>query len=150
MPLVGSILERAMLARYARSFSMTFGAGLPVIESLRGAARSTDNRHLEGCFDDMRQRIQRGQTFTRSAAEAGVFDPLILQMLSVGETTGSLAEVHRDIAETYEGEVDYDLKHLTDLIEPLLIVGAGIVVFILALGVYLPMWELSTAMRGGG
>lgn len=149
VPVVGSILERAMLARYARSFAMTLGAGLDVIESLRTSARASDNRFVERRLGDMIELIQKGESFTRAATTVGIFDPVILQMLSVGETTGALGESHQDVAEAYESEVDYDLRRLTDLIEPMLIVGAGVIVFILALGVYLPMWELSTAIKGG-
>jgi MSHA biogenesis protein MshG len=67
----------------------------------------------------------------------------------VGEETGRVAELHKEIADAYEAEVDYDLKRLSDAIEPILIVGMGVVVLILALGVYLPMWDLATAVKGG-
>ena len=94
----------------------------------------------------MRNGIERGDTITRTAAATGLFTPLVLQMLSIGEETGAVDDLLQEVAEFYEREVDYDLKNLSSSIEPILIVAIGIMVLILALGVFLPMWDLATAI----
>ncbi len=149
IPIVGSIVERATLARYARSFAMTFTAGVPVIQTLQIVARAVDNDWIASGIRAMQSGIERGETLARAAAASGLFDPLMLQMIAVGEESGALGDMHREVAETYESEVDYDLKRLSDNLEPLLIVGIGAVVLVLALGVYLPMWDLATAVKSG-
>jgi MSHA biogenesis protein MshG len=148
IPGIGSILERATLARYARSVSMTFKSGVPVIQALAALGKTLGNEYIADRIMGMRQRIERGETMTRAASVAGVFTPLVIQMMAVGEESGAVAEMHEQIAEAYEAEVDYDLKHLSDVIEPILIVAIGGMVFILALGVYLPMWEMGGAAQG--
>ncbi len=148
IPGIGSILERATLARYARSVARTFKSGVPVIQALEALRRTVGNAYVADRIAGMRERIERGETMTRAASVAGVFTPLVIQMMAVGEETGAVAEMHEQIAESYEAEVDYDLKHLSDVIEPILIVAIGGMVFVLALGVYLPMWEMGGAAQG--
>jgi MSHA biogenesis protein MshG len=95
----------------------------------------------------MRTGIERGDSITRTATITGMFTPLVLQMLSVGEETGSVDDMLMEVAEYYEREVDYDIKNLSSAIEPILIVAIGIMVLILALGVFLPMWDMATVIR---
>ena len=93
------------------------------------------------------QGIERGDTLTRSATQAEIFTPLVLQMLAVGEESGSVDTMLEDVAQFYEREVDYDLKNLSSAIEPVLIVIIGGMVLVLALGVFLPMWNLASIAR---
>ena len=95
----------------------------------------------------MREGVERGDTITRTAAGTGMFPPLVLQMISVGEDTGAVDDLMFDVADYYEREVEYDLKNLSSAIEPVLIIGIGILVLILALGVFLPMWDLGSAIK---
>ncbi len=148
IPIVGSIVERATLARFARSFAVTSAAGVPVLGTLEMVARAVDNDYVAKRVIRMRESIERGETMTRAAAACGLFDPLMLQMMAVGEETGTVPDMFREIAESYESEVDYDLKRLSDTIEPVMIVCIGGIVLILALGVYLPMWDMASAARG--
>jgi MSHA biogenesis protein MshG len=150
VPAIGNIIERATLARYAQSVAMTFSAGVPAVEALKVVARAADNEYLAAKLSGVRTAVERGESLSRAATASGIFTPLILQMMTVGEETGRIAEMHLQIAESYEAEVDYDLKRLSDAIEPILIVGIGAVVLVLALGVYLPMWDMSTAMKQMG
>ncbi len=147
IPIVGSILLRATLTRFARAFAMSFSAGVPLVQALNLTARAVDNVYVEGRLDKMRNGIERGDTLTRSARSSGMFTPLVLQMLSVGEETGAVDQMMLEVAEFYEREVDYDLKNLTSAIEPILIIFIGGMVLVLALGVFLPMWNLSQVMR---
>ena len=150
LPIVGNIIERATLARFARSFAVTASAGIPVLQTLQTVANAVDNDYVAERILTMRSHIERGETLTRAAAACGLFDAMILQMLSVGEEIGAVPEMCREIAETFEAEVDYELKNLSDTIEPIMIVVIGGIVLVLALGVYLPMWDMAGAAKGGG
>jgi MSHA biogenesis protein MshG len=150
IPAIGNIIERATLARYAQSVAMTFSAGVPAVEALQVVAKAADNEYLSSKLAGMRAAVSRGESLSRAATASGIFTPLILQMMTVGEETGQIAEMHTQISDAYEAEVDYDLKRLSDAIEPILIVGIGAVVLVLALGVYLPMWDMATAVKQMG
>lgn len=143
IPLVGSIVLRATLARFARAFSMASRSGVPLMQALRVVARAVDNEYMAQKIVAMREGIERGESIARTAATMGVFTPLVLQMLSVGEETGQVDEMLEEVAEFYETEVDYDVKNFADLIQPILTLAVGAIVFILALGVFLPMWDLT-------
>lgn len=147
LPIVGSIILRATLGRFARSFAMAFRAGVPLIQALTVVARAVDNDFVAERITVMRNGIERGDSLTRTAAATGMFTPLVLQMLAVGEETGAVDDLLQEVAEFYEREVDYDLKNLSAAIEPILIVAVGILVLILALGVFLPMWDLTQVAR---
>ena len=147
IPIVGSILLRSSLARFARSFSMGYGSGVPLVQALSYTSRAIENSYLGGKLDEMRNLLERGETLTRSAASLQIFTPLVLQMLAVGEETGSVDSMLLEVAGFYEREVQYELKNLTSAIEPILIVVIGGMVLVLALGVFLPMWNLGSMMR---
>lgn len=148
IPIIGSIILRATLARFARSFSMSLRAGVPLVTGLALVSRAVDNVFIGGHIADMRTGVERGDTLTRTAASTEMFTPLIIQMLTVGEETGNVDEMLEEVADFYDREVDYDVKNLTSAIEPILIVFIGIMVLVLALGVFLPMWDLASAAKG--
>lgn len=148
-PVIGSILFKSSLARYARAFAMTYRAGVPLIEGLTLVARAVDNQFLADRILNMRNGVERGESLFRTSAATGVFTPLVLQMVSVGEETGAMDSMLEEVAIFYEGEVDYELKRLGQSIEPILIVSIGIMVLILALGVFLPMWDLAQVAHAG-
>lgn len=147
LPIVGSIINRSLLARFSRSFAMATRAGVPLIQTMTVVSRATDNSYISDRILDMRNGIERGDTLTRTAAATNLFTPLVLQMMAVGEETGAVDDLLQEVAEYYEREVDYDLKNLSAAIEPILIIAIGIMVFILALGVFLPMWDLASAYK---
>ena len=150
LPIVGAIFERIALARFTRTFAMMYRAGVPLLQTLSINSASVGNRYIGQAILAMREGIERGEALTRTASASGLFTPLVLQMMAVGEETGALDDLFVEVADFYEEEVDYDLKQLADAIEPILIVGMGIMVLVLALGVFLPMWELASAAKGGG
>jgi len=149
LPAVGGIIYRASLGRFARALALTIKAGVPLVQGLTVVSRAVDNDYVGGQVAQMRDGVERGETITRTAAATGMFPPLVLQMLAVGEETGAVDELMGEVAGYYEREVDYDLKNLSDAIQPILIIFIGILVFILALGVFLPMWDLPQAVKGG-
>lgn len=148
VPIMGSIILRATLSRFARAFSMTQRAGVPLIQGLVVVSRAVDNNFIEHHIASMRTGIERGDSLTRTAQNTEMFTPLVIQMLSVGEETGAVDEMLDQVADFYDREVDYDLKNLTSAIEPILIIAIGAMVLVLALGVFLPMWDLIGAAKG--
>jgi MSHA biogenesis protein MshG len=120
---------------------------MPVIQTLRGIAQSSGNAFMSARVLEMREAVERGEPLSRAAASVGMFPPLVLQMLAVGEETGELPDLLDEVAGFYEREVDYALKNLSAAIEPILIVTVGGIVCILALGVMLPMWEMISRVQ---
>ena len=133
----------ATLGRFARSFSMSLASGVPLLQALSTVSRAIDNEYVGQRIAEMRSGIERGDSLTRSAAHTGMFSPLVLQMLSVGEESGAIDDLLAEVAGFYEREVDYDIKNLAQAIEPILIVVMAVLVLILALGVFLPMWDMA-------
>lgn len=142
IPLAGKIIQKGTLARFARSLSLSIRSGVPIVQGLTVVAQTVENAYISSRVDQMRDGVERGESILRTAVTSGVFTPIVLQMISVGEETGELDDLMDEIAQMYEREVDYELKTLSSKIEPILIVGLGVLVLILALGVFLPIWDL--------
>lgn len=145
LPFIGSIIERIILARFCRSFSMMLAAGVPLLQALVIISRSLGNEYVGSQVRVMRIGVERGDSLTNTAAATNLFPPLVLQMISVGEETGSVDNMLLECAEFYENEIDYDLKRMSDAIEPVIMVAMGGIVLVLALGIFLPMWDLGKA-----
>lgn len=143
LPLAGDIIYRATLARFMRLFAMSIRAGVPLITALTVVARALGNDHVEQRILSMQTGIERGESITQTAAATGLFDALVMQMMAVGEETGSIDTLLAEVGEFYEAEVAYDIERLSARIEPILTVVIAIIVLVLALGVFLPMWSLS-------
>ncbi|MBW8779409.1 MAG: type II secretion system F family protein [Burkholderiales bacterium] len=142
VPLAGKIVRKAMLARMARSLSLSLKSGVPVEQALSVVAQTVENSHMARKVEQMRASVERGESILRAAVGSGVFTPVVLQMIAVGEETGALDELLEEIGELYTNEVQYELKTLAQQIEPIMIVFIGILVLTLALGVFLPIWDL--------
>jgi len=147
-PVVGSIATKAAMARICRSFALSLDAGVPAVQGLNLIARATGNEYMTEGVLALRNGVERGESLSRAAQMLDLFTPLALQMLSIGEETGDLGELLTEIADFYEREVDYELDNLSQSMEPILILAVGIMVLILALGVFLPLWDMAAA--GGG
>ncbi len=143
VPVVGDILLRAYLARFARSFAMAYGAGVPIVQGMGVISRSVGNDYIARHIAAMREGIERGETLTVTANRTGMFTPVVMQMFAVGEEAGNLEEMMTYIADFYEEEVDYDIKTLSDRLEPLIYVFVGALVLVLALGIFVPMWDIA-------
>lgn len=141
-PIVGRIILKGTLARFSRSFALSSKSGVPIVQALTVVAQTVDNAYISSRIEQMRDGVERGDSILRTAAVAGVFTPVVLQMIAVGEETGAIDDLMDEIAGMYEHEVEYELKNLSANIEPILIVGLGILVLILALGIFLPIWDL--------
>ena len=146
IPVAGKIILKATLARFARSFALAMRSGVPVVQSLATVAQTVDNDFIARKIEKMREGVERGEAVLRTATASGVFTPIVLQMIAVGEETGAVDDLMEEIADMYQREVEYELKTLSSQIEPILIIALGIMVLILALGVFLPIWDLGRAM----
>ncbi|MBI2306814.1 MAG: type II secretion system F family protein [Rhodocyclales bacterium] len=142
IPIAGKILHKAALARFARSFALGTRSGVPVMQALANSAQTVDNSYIAKRIDAMRENVERGESVLRSAIHTKIFTPVVLQMVAVGEESGALDDMMEEIGQMYQREVEYELKTLGAQIEPILIVCLGALVLVLALGVFLPMWDL--------
>jgi MSHA biogenesis protein MshG len=142
LPAIGPLLHEGILARVTRSLSISLNAGMPVIQTLKIIAQSAGNEYMAEHIVRMRDAVERGDPVSRAAASIGMFTPLVVQMMAVGEETGDLADLLDEVADFYEREVDHKLRTLSAAVEPVLVVAVGAIVCVLALGVMLPMWEM--------
>lgn len=147
-PIAGKIIHKAALARFARSFALGTRSGVPVMQALSNSAQTVDNSYIAKRIDAMRENVERGESVLRAAITTQIFTPVVLQMVAVGEESGSLDEMMDEIGLMYQSEVEYELKTLGQQIEPILIVALGAMVLVLALGVFLPMWDLGKVALG--
>jgi len=122
LPLFGSLFKRIALSRFSRSFAMMLKSGVPILKALSIVAESVGNKSIGVAIEDMYRGVERGERLTSTASATGLFTPLVLQMMSVGEETGSVDTLLDDVADFYEEEIDYELKQLVDSIEPILLV----------------------------
>lgn len=144
IPFIGSIVQRAIYARFCRAFAMTIKANVPLMKGFKVVSNVADNAYLAQKILHMRHNVEKGEPLYIAAKNSKLFSPIVLQMLIVGEETGEIDSMLLEVAEYYEKDVDYDLKRLGDAIEPLLIIIIAAMVLILALGVFLPMWDISS------
>jgi MSHA biogenesis protein MshG len=142
LPVLGELLHLSILSRVTRSLSISLDAGLPMIQALTLLSRSSGNEYLGERLVRLRDAVERGEPLSNAAGGAGIFTPLVLQMVLVGEETGELSQLLEEVSGYYQREVDFRLRNLTAMLEPLLIIGVGAMVLILALGVFLPMWNM--------
>ncbi len=150
LPIVGEIIQKATLARFARSFALASMSGIPVLQALSVVAKTVDNAYIASKIDEMREAIERGESLSQCAQASGVFTPVVLQMIAVGEETGEVDVLLTEVAGMYERETAYSIKGLATKIEPLILLLLGVLVLVLALGIFLPMWSLGQAAMGRG
>jgi MSHA biogenesis protein MshG len=150
LPIIGEIILKATLARFARSFALSSQSGVPLVQALTVVAQTVDNAYIGSRIEQMRDGIERGESISRCAAATGVFTPVVLQMINVGEETGELDNLLFEIAGMYERETDYNIKGLSAAIEPILLAVIAVLVLLLALGVFLPLWNMGQAAMGKG
>lgn len=146
LPIAGKIIFKGTMARFARSFALATKSGLPILSALKLVSQTVDNDFISAKVTGMSTGIERGETILRTATQAGVFNPLVLQMIAVGEESGSLDDLMQEIADMYQADVEYDVKTLGSAIEPIMIIFLGVLVLILALGVFVPIWDMSSHM----
>lgn len=145
IPIAGKIIKKSTLARFARSLALAFKSGIPILQGLNVVSLVVDNAYMSRQIEQMRDGVERGESILRTAVASGVFNATVLQMIAVGEETGDMDGLMFEIAGMYERDVEYEVKTLAQQIEPIMIVTLGALVLILALGIFLPMWDLGKA-----
>ena len=144
LPIAGKIATKATLARFSRSFALALRTGVPVVQAMAVVASTLENAFVARAVEKMKEGVERGESVLRTAAASRIFTPVVLQMIAVGEESGALDEMLAEVADFYQQDVEYELKTLSAQIEPILIVFLGVLVLILALGVFLPIWDLGS------
>jgi len=150
LPIVGVIVLKATLARFARSFALSSESGMPLVPALTVVAKTVDNAYIGSRIEQMRDGIERGASIASCAASVGIFTPVVMQMITVGEETGELDAMLYEIAEMYEREVDQSIKGLSAAIEPILLAIISALMLVMALGIFLPLWNMGQAAMGRG
>jgi MSHA biogenesis protein MshG len=145
LPLIGHIIFKAILGRFANTLAMCIKAGIPWHSTFTIVSKTTDNDVIATRILQIRDLIEQGSSITQATSESGLFPPLVLQMIQIGEQTGSLDTLIAEVGEYYEREVAYKVKTLNDALEPLLLFIVGMIVLVLALGVFMPMWSMGQA-----
>ena len=142
LPLIGSILSKAGIARFCLSFSIACRSGVPIDQAFTLVSKVVDNAFYERRINQMRDGITRGETMLRIAQSAGIFKAMELQMIAVGEATGEMEKMMEQVAQMYQEEVQYEVGRLGSAIEPILLAVMGGLVLVLMLGIFLPLWDL--------
>ena len=147
IPVFGPLFLKIALSRFAYIFVMLNRSGIPILQTLEITASTIDNVILSQTIEEIKRKIQGGSSLTNAMSESGKFTPLVIQMLSVGETSGTLDEMLMRVTEYYDIEVENSIKKLSSYVEPTLTFFLGIVVLFLALAVFLPWWNLASLFR---
>jgi len=146
VPVIGPILNKAAIARYARTLSTMFAAGVPLVEALESVAGATGNIVYENAVNNMRDEVSTGQRLQRAQENTGLFPNMVNQMIAVGEESGSLDEMSGKVATFYEAEVDNAVDAMSSLLEPLIMVVLGVLVGGLVVAMYLPIFKLASVV----
>jgi len=142
MPIFGPLVTKMAVARFSRNLSMMLDAGVPIIQALAIVGQASNNWKIEQTVRDIQDSIRGGRSFASPLAKAEVFPPMVAQMVAVGEESGTLAEMLGSIADFYEDEVETATEQLSSLIEPVLIVGLGVVIGSMVIALYMPIFSL--------
>lgn len=146
LPIVGSILEKAAIARFARTLSTMFSAGVPLVEALQSVAGATGNIVFEKAVLQMKDEVATGQRLQRAMENTELFPNMVIQMIAVGEESGSLDQMSAKVADFYEADVDNAVDSMSSLLEPLIMAILGVLVGGLVIAMYLPIFKLGAVV----
>jgi type IV pilus assembly protein PilC len=149
LPVMGSILRKIAVARFCRTMSTLLASGVPILDGLDITARTSGNAIIEDAIQTTRKSIERGETIAAPLKQTGVFPPMVVQMIGVGEATGAIDTMLSKIADFYEEEVDTAVAGMLTLLEPIMIAFLGIVVGGIVIAMYLPIFGLISQLAGG-
>ncbi len=146
IPVVGDLINKSVMTRFTKMFETLNKSGLPIIQTLQTVSQAVGNAAVEQSIKKVALGVEKGQGISGSMKRINLFPPLVMRMISIGEQSGSLDEMLSSIAQHYDMEVEYAIKSLTSLIEPILTVLIGGMVMVLALGIFMPMWGMVGAL----
>jgi MSHA biogenesis protein MshG len=143
IPLVGPIIKKSALGRFSKGLSLMLKSGIPILQAFGVLIHAVDNSYISFHLNKIRESIDKGNTVYGSFKNSGIFEPLVLEMISTGEESGELDAMVGEVSSLYEKEIEYELKALSGNIEPIIFMLLGVLILIFALGVLLPSWDLS-------
>jgi type IV pilus assembly protein PilC len=146
MPIIGPILVKSAIARYARTLSTMFAAGVPLVEAMQSVAGATGNIVYEEAVYRMKDEVATGQRLQRAMENTGLFPNMVIQMIAVGEESGALDTMSGKVAEFYEAEVDNAVDSMSSLLEPLIMAILGVLVGGMVIAMYLPIFKLGSVV----
>ena len=146
LPVFGSLLKKIAVARFSRTLGTLVSSGVPILDGLSIVSRTSGNKTIEAAILSARSSIREGETIAEPLSRSGIFPPMVIQMVSVGESTGALDSMLSKIADFYEEEVDIAVSNLTSLLEPLLMVFLGVVIGGVVISMYLPIFSMASAV----
>jgi type II secretory pathway component PulF len=147
IPLIGNLVIKSSMARFTRMFETLNRSGLPILQTLTTVAGAVGNVVIERQVQQVALGVEKGEGISGSMKKSNLFPPMVNRMIAIGEQSGSLDNMLESIANHYDMEVEYAIKNLTAMIEPILTVVMGGAVVVLALGIFLPMWNMIGAVR---
>ena len=148
LPWAGATIRKFSTSQAARTLATLLGGGIPLVNALEIGSRSISNRYLAGELDEVRKRVQEGQSFSSAMLARGVFPDVAIKMIEVGESTGALQEMLNSLADFYDEEIETEVSRFITLIEPALLVIMGVVIALVVLALYMPLFELSSVASG--
>jgi type II secretory pathway component PulF len=150
IPLIGPIILKICMGRFAFTLENLVRAGVPIVKTLEIVSRTVGNNFIARKVLEIGVKIEKGRGISRPMRDAKIFPPLVIHLVSTGEETGSLEEMLREISTHYDREVTYSVARLSAWIEPILTAGLATMVLFLALAIFMPWWNMMSAMKGGG
>jgi type II secretory pathway component PulF len=147
VPILGPIFLKIAMSRFTHIMGTLNRSGVPFIENLAITAKTIGNEVISRAVDKIREGVQQGKGLAAPMKETNLFTPMVIQMVSVGETSGTMDEVLLKVTEFYDREVEYGTKNLSSLVEPILIFCLGLIIIFFALAIFLPLWELTAIAR---
>jgi len=148
MPVFGTLVKKIAVARFTRNFANMIGAGVPILQALSVIGATSGNYVIESATKRVAESVKNGQSLSKPLADEPVFPPMVVQMMAVGEDSGSLEIMLTKIADFYDDEVQAMTEGLTSLIEPLLIAFLGVVIGSMVVALYMPIFSIATAVQG--
>ena len=145
-PVIGPIMQKASIARYARTLSTMFAAGVPLVEALESVSGATGNIVFENAVLAMRDEVATGQRLQQAMENTDLFPNMVIQMIAVGEESGSLDDMSAKVADFYEEDVDNAVDNLSSLLEPMIMAILGILVGGLVVAMYLPIFKMGAVV----
>ncbi len=149
LPLIGEILHKIYMSRFANMFENMIRSGVPVIKSLEVVSKTIGNVYISTKIDEVGLKIEKGKGISTPLKDTGIFPPLVIHLVSTGENTGSLEEMLKEVSNHYDREITYSVGRISAWIEPMLTVALSIMVLFMALAIFMPWWNMMSAIRGG-
>ena len=146
VPVFGPLLRKVAVARFSRTLGTLVSSGVPILDGLSIVSRTSGNKTIEKAILNARASIREGETIAEPLNRSGIFPPMVIQMISVGESTGALDSMLSKIADFYEDEVDIAVANLTSLLEPFLMIFLGVVIGGVVISMYLPIFSMASAI----